>query len=185
MDFLTQLWLPIVASAVAVWFISALGWMLINHHSKDMKPLSPAAEEELKGLIVRHGVAPGAYGFPDFQSFKGKSKEEQAALSKKPMGLLRVWKDMGMGRNMALTVVVNLVIGVLIAYLGWEAMGRGASFVKVMQVLGTAGVLAHCFGGMTQNIWYQESRRNMVMCFIDGVIYGMATGAIFAWLWPR
>lgn len=191
MDFLTQLWLPILLSAAAVWFLSALFWMAVGHHNKDMQGLPN--EKAFIDFIKAHNIKPGNYGFPDFQKCKTLSKEERESQIKEmragsPMGLLRVWTPFNMARNMILTFVTCLVVSVLIAYLGAAAMGFGAGgqpFGKVFQVTGTAGVLAYCFASIPNDIWFQKSPRAMAMCFIDGIVFGLATGAIFAAMWPK
>ena len=33
-------------------------------------------------------------------------------------------------------------------------------------------------------VWYKPPRRAVLNAMLDGVIYGLATGAIFAWMWP-
>ncbi len=58
-------------------------------------------------------------------------------------------------------------------------------FAKVMQVLGTAGILAYCFASLPNDIWFQKSGREVLMNLIDGVIFGLITGAVFGWLWPK
>jgi hypothetical protein len=186
MEFLTHLWLPILVSAAAVWVASALAWMLIGHHKNDMKKLDPGARQALMDLIKSRAVAPGVYGFPDFGDCKGMTEEQKKEMMNNPMGILRVWGRMGMAGPMIFGFVWSLIIGVLLAYMGHAAMGHEKqAFAKVFQVMGTAGVLAYAFGGVVSNVWFQESRRAMVMCFIDGVVYGLITGAIFAWLWGR
>lgn len=184
MDFITQLWIPILVSAAAVWVASAVAWMAIQHHNKDMQTLPD--EKGYIAAIKSMGIKPGVYGYPNMQSCKGMSAEDKKRMMTEPMGILRVWKvDGSMGGPMIATFVVQLVVSLLIAYLGWEALGPGRSFEKVFQVLGTAGILAYCFGGVCGSIWFQESRRAMVLNFIDGVVYGLVTGAVFAWLWPK
>lgn len=186
MDFLTHLWIPILVSAAAVWFASALAWMAVGHHKNDN--LALPNEKEFIETVKGWGLPPGEYMFPDFRRCQGMSKQEKQALyetmQKSPMGMLRVWGPMNMGGNMLWTFVVFLVVSVLVGYLGWAALPRGASFGQVFQVLGTAGVLAHCFGGLPGDIWFQRSKRGMVTCFIDGIVFGLITGAVFAWLWP-
>jgi hypothetical protein len=54
----------------------------------------------------------------------------------------------------------------------------------VFRVLGTAGVLAYCFAFLPNGIWFGAKPRAMAMNVIDGVAYGLVTGAVFAWLWP-
>jgi hypothetical protein len=193
MEFLTHLWLPIVVSAAAVWVASALAWMAIGHHKKDWKQVPN--EDEFIETVQRMGIGPGNYGFPEFRRCQGMSKDEKMALweemQKRPMGLLRVWGPISMGRNMLLTLVVFLVVSVLIGYLGWSTLGHapGAEgrpdFAKVMQVLGTAGILAYCFAGLPNDIWFQRSAREVATSLIDGVVFGLITGAVFGWLWPK
>jgi len=168
MDFLTHLWLPIVASSVAAWVTSA---------------------------VKRMGIPPGSYGFPEFRRLEGLSKAEKQAkwdeMQQSPIGLLRVWGPINMGRNMLLTFVVSLAASILIGYLGWHALPHGAAagearpeFANSMQVLGTAGILAYCFAGLPNDIWFQRSIREVVTGLVDGVACGLITGAVFAWLWP-
>jgi hypothetical protein len=96
---------------------------------------------------------------------------------------------------MVLTLVVFLVVSLLVGYLGWNALPHGmgaagvvadgADFTKVFQVLGTAGILAYCFASLPNDIWFQRSGREIATNLIDGVVFGLITGAVFAWLWPR
>ncbi len=193
MDFLNSLWLPIVASASAAWIASALAWMVIGHHKRDWKEIPN--EQEFIAVVKRMGIAPGSYGFPEFRRLAGMSKAGKQAkwdeMQKSPIGLLRVWGPIHMGRNMLLTLVVTLVVSLLIGYLGWQALPHGTAagearpeFAKSMQVLGTAGILAYCFAGLQNDIWFQRSIREIVTGLIDGVVCGLLTGAVFAWLWP-
>lgn len=185
MEMLTALWIPILISAVAVWITSAIAWMALGHHNKDFKSLPTEAERELKAWVKKHNVESGVYGYPNFHESKNRPKEEMAALMKEPMGMLRVWALKGMAKPMIYGFLFMIFICVLIGYLGYVALPRGTEFMQVFRVLGTAGVLAHCCGGVIGNMWFQESKRAMVLNFIDGVVYGLITGAVFAWLWPK
>lgn len=205
MDFLTNLWLPIVVSGVAVWFASALCWMAVGHHNKDRDPIPEGREQEFMDTITRLNIRPGCYGFPDFFQCKNlPAAERKQAMreiyNRHPQGLLRVWSPTNMGLNMALTFLFYLVTSAAIAYLAWAALPHaetvasvgtatiatsGAPFAKVFQVVGTAGILAYCFASFPNDLWFQQKRRAMAMNLIDGVIFGLITGAIFAWLWPR
>ncbi len=192
MDFLSQLWLPILVSGVVVWIASAVAWMAIGHHTKDRDPIPDGREQELMDAVTRLNIRPGSYGFPDFFQCKDKNipaAERKQAMkelyNRHPQGLLRVWAPINMGRNMALTFLFYLVTSAVIGYLAWAALPQGATFAKVFQVVGTAAILAYCFAGFPGDLWFQEKRRAMAMNLIDGVIFGLITGAIFAWLWPR
>jgi hypothetical protein len=179
---LSQLWLPIVASAAAVWIVSALAWMALPHHKKDHDALPD--EKGFQDYLKSAGIGPGVYGFPDFKNCKGEEAKAKWA-SGAPMGLLTVWGRISMGRNMLLTFLVYLVVSVFIAYLGAAALSRGDSCRHVFRVLGTAGILAYSFAFLPNGIWFGMKPRTMVLNVIDGIVYGLVTGAIFAWLWPR
>ena len=65
-------------------------------------------------------------------------------------------------------------------------VGAGAAtFGKVFQVMGTAGILAYCFASFPGDVWFQKKRRAMAMDLVDGIVFGLITGVIFAWQWPR
>lgn len=192
MDFLTHLWLPILVSGVGVWFASALAWMAIGHHTKDRDPIPQ--EQEFMDAVTRLNIRPGNYGFPDFcQHHKLPPEERKKAMkelyNRHPQGLLRVWAPTNMGLNMFLTFLFYLVTSTVIAYLAWSALphssGGGTLFWKVFQVVGTAGILAYCFASFPNDLWFQKKRRAMAMEWIDGIVFGLITAAIFAWLWPK
>ncbi len=206
MEFLTHLWLPILISGVGVWVASFVFWMAIGHHKKDRDAIPGGQEQEFMDTITRMNIRPGNYGFPDFCQHDNLPRKERmealkALYDKHPQGLLRVWAPANMGVNMLLTFLFYLVTSTVIGYLGWAALphgatalaipgaggvsGGGATFAKVFQVLGTAGILAYCFASFPNDLWFQFKRRAMVMNWIDGVAFGLITGGVFAWLWPR
>lgn len=183
MDLLMQLWLPILLSALAVWMSSAIGWMLVNHHARDHRAL-PDEERSLDALRALK-LPPGTYLFPFAGSHsKAHQAEMKAKWERGPTGTLRIWGKVNMGACMAQSMIVYLVTSVLIGYIGAMAIPRGADFGHVFQVLGTAGVLAYCVGGVPGDIWFQQSRRAIAVGILDGIIFGLITGAIFAALWP-
>lgn len=189
MEFLSALWLPILASAVAVWIVSAVIWMALPHHQKDYDRLPD--EAAFIAAIKSLNLPPGNYGYPFFGDRSScNTPEAKKAMAEGPLGLLSNWRPgTGMGKNMVLTFLVYLVIGVLIAYLAWNVFHRSSAvaptFKDIMRVTGTAGVLAYSFAFLPSGIWFQAKPRALLMCVIDGVVYGLATGAVFAWLWPH
>ncbi|MFO0873828.1 MAG: hypothetical protein U0575_07625 [Phycisphaerales bacterium] len=205
MDFLTHLWLPILLSGVGVWIASAIAWMAIGHHKKDRDAIP--GEQEFMATITRLNIRPGNYGFPDFCQHDNLPRAERmealkALYDTHPQGLLRVWAPTNMGANMLLTFLFYLVTSAVIASLGWAALPHGSPsvaipgagavapaapsmFWKVFQVLGTAGILAYCFATFPHDLWFQKKRRAMIMDWIDGIVFGLITGVVFAWLWPR
>lgn len=190
MAFLTHLWLPILVSGVCVWFASFAAWMVIGHHKKDRDaiPGGGGGERAFMDAVTRLGIRPGNYGFPDFcQHDALPRKERMEALKtlydRHPQGLLRVWGPMNMGANMVFTFLFYLVTSGVIGYLAWATLPPSAPFAKVFQVIGTAGILAYCFASFPNDLWFQKKWRAMAMDWIDGIVFGVITGAVFGWLW--
>jgi hypothetical protein len=95
-----------------------------------------------------------------------------------------------MGGKLVATFIVYLVVSTLIAYLTRVALPPlpGATplpFANVIQVAATAGILAYSFSFIPSALWFGAYKRTIVANVIDGIIYGVITGAIFAWRWPH
>jgi hypothetical protein len=189
MDFLMSLWLPIVLSAVAVWFAALIVWMALPHHKRDFIVIPPAegGEDGLMEYLRKSGVKPGNYVFPDFRGHAAMESEKvQRALREGPVGHLSVWPTpLGMGGKMVATFFVYLVISVLVGYLTRVAVPGVAPFARVFQIAGTAGVLAYSFSFVPNAIWFGAYKRTIIGSVVDGIVFGLVTGAIFAWRWPH
>lgn len=184
MDMLAHLWLPIVISAAAVWILSAIAWMALPHHKKDYQNLPD--EKAFYAAFDSLKLPPGNYGFP---ACKDKASRNDPEVKRRwaagEMGMLSVWGKVSMGRNMVVTFIVYLAISFFIAYIGGVALKPGTDFKHVFQLLGTAGVLAYCFSFIPGGVWFAQSPRALLMCVLDGIVYGLVTGAVFAGMWPK
>ena len=185
MDLLLPLWLPILLSAVAVWIVAAIVWMALPHHKNDFIALPD--EDAFMDEIRKSGIQPGNYVFPDFRKPEAmKSEKVSKALEQGPVGHLSLWQPpLGMGGKMVATFIVYLVVSTLIAYLTRVALPGPAEFAKVFQIAVTAGILAYSFSFIPNALWFGAYKRTIIASFIDGIVYGLLTGAIFAWRWPH
>ena len=185
MELLLPLWLPILLSAAAVWIVSIIFGMALPHHKRDFIGLPD--EDGFMDYIRGSGIKPGNYLFPDFRDPKSmKSEKVQKALKEGPVGHLSVWQTpVTMGGKMVATFIVYLVVSTLIAYLTRVALPGPAEFAKVFQIAATAGILAYSFSFIPNALWFGAYRRTIIASFIDGIVYGLITGAIFAWRWPH
>src|SRR5206468_5689177 len=89
---LHALWLPIVVSAVIVFFLSWLIHMLLPYHRSDMKklPNEDAAMDALRAL----NVPPGDYMMPRPDGPAAmRSPEFKAKLTKGPVAMMTVMKS--------------------------------------------------------------------------------------------
>ena len=84
---LFSLWLPILLSAVAVWIISFIVWVVLPHHKSDYKKVAneDAARDALKGL------KPGLYNVPHVTARSDLQKPEvQKLFNDGPNGFLTI-----------------------------------------------------------------------------------------------
>lgn len=183
---LASLWLPIIVAAGAVWFWAFLSWAILPVHKKDFGPVPN--EEGFLNALRGCNLAPGNYGFPHCAD--EKQRNDPAFMEKwkaGPTGMINVWNaNAGMGMNMLLSFIVYLVVSLFIAYLASAAgMQRGLSFGKVLQVIGTAGILAYSFSFLPQMIWFQANTNAKIAGILDGIVSGLLTGLVFALMWPK
>lgn len=182
---LTHLWLPILLSAVAVFVASsALHMVLKFWHLPDYRKLS---NEEKVGAAIREGGAgPGMYMLPycDMETMKQDGTREK--FERGPVGML-ILRANGMpamatslGQWFAFCLAVSLFAGYLAA--ATLAVGSGAS--QVFQVTATAAFLAFGFGALPAGIWWGQPWTSVGKHVVDGGIYALITGGLFAWLWP-
>ena len=184
MEFLVTLWLPILLSAVAVFLVSSVFHMAINLHKNDTKGLSNEVEvaEALRG----GGVKPGEYLIPFCGDMKEMGTPEfKAKLDRGPVLFMTVMPNgpMKFGASLVQWFVYSIILGVLVAYVGHLTL-QGVEKITVFRVLGTVAVMPYAFAYIQDFIWKGRSAKVCFKFGFEGLIYGLVTGAIFAWLWP-
>lgn len=180
----TSLWLPILVSSVAVFFASFLAWMVVGHHKDDIKVLPD--EVTFTARLVELDLAPGTYMWPNCSTAaEMKSTEYIERFQKGPWGSINVVGTRpNFGKNLALTFLFYLVVSVFVAYITGEARAPGAGFGPVFQIAGAVAVLGYCAGSIPNAIFFSKPLRFVITDFIDGLVYGLLTGAVFGWMWP-
>jgi hypothetical protein len=183
---LIALWLPILLSAVIVFFASFIMHMVLAYHKSDYRQLPD--EERVTEALRNAGVTRGpAYFFP-YCSFKEmKSAPVIEKFKRGPVGLITVVLSgpPAMGKNMVQWFLYCLVITVFAAYLSSRLLAPGTAFLQVFRVVGTVAFLGFGAAHAQESIW---NGRSWVVTFkhlFDGVIYALLTAATFAWLWPK
>lgn len=182
MDFLMDLWLPILLSAVALHFASFMAWVILPHHFSDKKKLEQ--EDKVMDLVRELNIPPGNYMFPYVNTKQEQgSKEYQDKYNAGPTGLLDVYPKISMGANLAWTFVYFLVTATVIGYITHVACDpeNTREFIKVFRFAGTVGILTYASSGMLNRIWFKA---RMITDFIDGIVFGLILGLIFAALYP-
>lgn len=185
MEFLTTLWLPILVAAVFVFVVSSVVHMVLPIHKADYKGLP--GEANVLAAIRGESVQPGDYMFPFCTSMSEMGSDEMMAkFNQGPVGFITVLANgpMAIGKSLLTWFVYTLVIGVFVAYLTNLAHVAGADSMAVFRTAGTIGVLAYATGSVPNSIWKGTPWSTTARFIFDGILYGVATGAAFAWLWP-
>lgn len=180
---LSALWLPILLSAVFVFIASNILWMMLPFwHHKDNGKLP----DEAAALAAFKSAKSGMYLVP-CADWNKMTAEDRAAMQKGPMGfvLLRNPASFSMAGALITWFVYLLLVATLTAYVASHSLAAGAHYLKVFQIVGTIGILAYSFGGMSYTIWYGKPWSVTIKDIIDGIIYGLLMAGTFGWLWPK
>lgn len=182
---LADLWLPILVSGVAVFLLSALMWMAMPHHKKDFAALP---EEDGLMQLLRGRVRRGQYSFPHCDGHaKMKDPAFQEKMKQGPNGMLIIMSEGGcpnMGKAMFLSLIHNLGIATLVAFVASHTLHPGSDLPSIFRVIGTSTVLAYCGARFADAIWMGHTWRSVATQVFDAVIYGLVTAAVFYLLWP-
>jgi hypothetical protein len=185
MEFLTQLWLPIVVSAVFVFVASSIIHMVLPIHKGDYGKMKN--EEAVLASMRANGVGPGQYTFPCAASMKDMGSPEMVAKVKQgPVGYLNILPAGGfnMNKSLVLWFLYTVLVSLIAAYIGWHALGATNDYLAVFRLVGAAAILGYAVGVIDDSIW-KGVRWSTTMKFIfDGIVYGLVTAGTFGWLWP-
>src|SRR5215471_11250566 len=183
---LTALWLPILISAVIVFFASFIMHMVLGYHKSDYRKLPD--EDRVTDALRSAGVIRGpAYFFPYFSFKEMKLASVIEKMKRGPVGLLTVLLSgpPAMGKNLVQWFLYCVVISFFAAYLSSRTLAPGSAFAQVLRIVGTATLLGYGAGHVQESIW--NGRSWIVTCkhLFDSVIYAALTAGTFSWLWPK
>ncbi|MGQ0553356.1 MAG: hypothetical protein ACT4PU_09060 [Planctomycetota bacterium] len=185
MEFLSALWLPILAAGVFVFLVSSVLHMVIPIHKNDFLQLPN--EDKVMAALRASGVRPGQYMFPRANSMKEcSSPEMQAKFKQGPVGSIIVLPD-GMpsiGKALLLWFIFSLLMGAFAGYLAWHTLGQGAPYLTVFRVTGTVAFVGYGASCIIDSIWKGVSWGTTFKFMVDGMLYALVTGGAFGWLWP-
>lgn len=186
MEFLGELWLPILLSAGFVFIASSIIHMATPWHKTDMRKMK--CEDAVVDAMRSNGLEPGAYMFPCAESMSAMcSPEMQEKMKRGPVGYLTVLPGGGfnLGASLVGWFIYTLIVGALVAYVGWYSLGASNDYLEVFRITGAAAVLGYCVGYFQESIWKGQAWGITGKFILDGVIYALLTAGTFGWLWPE
>lgn len=179
---LSDLWMPILVSAVFVFIASSVIHMATPWHRSDYKKID--GEDKLREALSGLGLSPGEYNIPGFKDMKEMGSEELIQrFNEGPVGFLTMLPNglPAFGKNLAAWFLYSVAVGFGVAYLASIAeLATG----DVFRFTGTGAILLYGLNCVVNSIWKNVPWCTTARFITDGVIYGLVTGGVFAWLWP-
>lgn len=179
------LWLPIIVSAVAVFVLSSIVHMALGYHASDYQPLP--AEDDIMAALRQHRIQPGNYVMPHASSMAAmKEPDYVEKRGQGPVGFLTVVPSgpNSMSRELVTWFVYCIIVGIFAAYMAGRALEPGAEFAAAFRFAGATAFIAYGIGTWQNAIWSGQKWSTALKNTFDGLLYGLATGAVFGWLWP-
>ncbi len=175
-----SLTLPIVLSAVALFFASFLSWMVLKLHEKDWSKLKN--EDELMEALKKCEIPEGSYMFPCAGSqAEMQSEAFQQRYAAGPRGILTILPRTNFGQNLALNFTFFLAASFGLGLLASMAFQRGAADVSVFAFVFVAAYMTFLTAMVPQAIWF---RARIVGHVIESAAYAAVTAVVFTLLWP-
>jgi hypothetical protein len=108
-------------------------------------------------------------------------------MNRGPIVLMTVFPNgvMAMGPTMLKWFIYLLVVSFIAGGIAAHVLPPNTDSHVIVHLTGMAAFLAYSLALWQMAIWYRRSLGTTIRATIDGLIYGLITGATFAWLWPR
>ena len=181
---LPALWLPILATAVGVFFASSLIHMVFKWHKREYGKL-PNEEAVAAGL---RAVAAGQYMLPHCADMKDiGTPEMQKKFADGPVALLVLRKPgpPAIGASLAQWFLLNLVIASLAGLLAAQTVGLGGNARAAGHLVGMVTFLAYGTGSASNAVWMGRPWGAVALDLVDSLIYGTVSALIVMALWPH
>ena len=185
---LTSLLVPILAAAVVAFVVSAIFHMALPFHKKDWNPLP--GEAEALDALRRLNIPPGDYMMPHHTGDPGTAMKDPVFIEKMTRGPVAVMTVFPpgpptMGPALGMWFVYCVVVMTFAGYVASRALGPGARYLDVCQIVSTVAFAGFSLALWQGSIWYKRAWRTTILETIEGLIYGLLAGGVFGWLWPR
>lgn len=183
---IVMLWLPIVISAVIVFFASFLIHMVLPWHKGDYPHLPN--EDAFRQAVGPLDLPPGDYMVPRPRTpDEMRSPEFIEKMNQGPNVIMTVGPKgvMSMSRTLVVWFIYLLAVTTLTAYVVGRSTPSGAVYMHIFQLTSSVAFIGYSVALWQMSIWYRRSWNITIKATIDGLIYGLLTAGVFGWLWPR
>ncbi|HXJ89582.1 MAG TPA: hypothetical protein VMS18_22390 [Candidatus Binatia bacterium] len=182
---LSDLWLPILLSAVIVFVASSIMHMLLPYHRGDYTQLPD--EDKTLSALRSASLKRGLYVFPFGTHKDMKSPAMIEKYNQGPVGMMIVFPSGTpfMPKFLGLWFGYCLLIGFFVAYLTAHTVPPHTYYLAVFRIVGTAAFLSFGLGPLANVIWKGYPWSFVLKEAVDGLIYALLMAGTFGWLWPK
>jgi len=182
---MSALWLPILVSAIVVFFVSYILNAVLKYHASDCVGLPN--EDAVMDALRKFNIPPGEYAMPrpaSMAAMKDPAFIEKA--TKGPVVMMTVIPPgpFKMGPSLAQWFVYCLVVGVFAAYIAGHALPAGSHYLAVFRFAGCTAFVGYSLALWQNSIWYHRKWSSTIKGTFDGLVYGLFTGGVFGAMWP-
>jgi hypothetical protein len=186
MQFLVELWIPILVSGGMCFTWATLAWVVLPFHRTEWKRLP--SEHDVLEALRKSLPPPGLYAFPFARGSDLTRTDIRVALEKGPVGYVAIAKS-GRGDMKVMlmqSIVFYVIVSTLVGYVAWNAgLKLGAPYLSVFRIVGSVTTMVYVLGSAPESIWFGRPWKSWAIQLADGVGFGVVTAATFAWLWPQ
>jgi hypothetical protein len=182
---ITTLWLPILVSALLVFFASYVLNAVLRYHRNDFRAVPD--EDRIMDALRPFNLPPGDYIIPYVGHASNlKSEAVQQKIAKGPIGALTVYPPnvmFNMGSQLVQWFAYTLLVSIIAAYLAGRVL-TSPDYLQVFRVTGTVAFASYSMALMQRSIWYMQNWPMTLRQMADGLVYALLTAGAFGWLWP-
>jgi hypothetical protein len=181
---IASLWLPILVSAILVFFASYVIHMVLRYHRTDFR--SVPKEDAVMDALRPFNLPPGDYHVPHGSPETMRDPAFLAKMKRGPVVLMTVFPPgpVAMGTRLAWWFVYSVVVSLFAAYVASRVLPAGTPYMEVFQITSTVAFVGYVLANWPNTIWYNRPWQTNLKNTIDGFVYGLLTGGAFGWLWP-
>ena len=182
----TSLLLPIVLSAVGVFLLSSIIHMAMPWHKGDYVRVPD--EDRVADALRPFNIPPGDYGMPNpMTEAGGRNPDFMAQMSRGPVVVMTVVQPgpFSMGRSITTWFLFCLLVSAIAGAMAGTVVAPGGNDHAIFHQAGMVSFLSFTLGAWPLSIWYHRKWSTALKGTFDGLLYGVATGLIFTWMWPK
>ena len=181
-----SLLLPVVVAAAVVFVLSSIVHMAMPWHKSDYGnvPSDDAAMAAIRSL----SLAPGDYAVPNPRlPGGGKNPDFISNFERGPSFHMTVMDParMNMGKYMGTWFLFNLLVSAIAGWVTGSIVAPGGDAHAAFHFSAIVTACSYGLGAWPLSIWYHRKWSTAFKGTFDAFLYGLATGAVFMWMWPR